>query len=405
MDGDREGGTHAADAAALGFYYQAFFALETLVAQSADDAAVAVERLDDVEVKADGRTLLYQLKHSISGKPPPITLKAQALWRTVKVWVDILPTVTLADTTLHLVAVGAIPADSPLGVLTNFDADRTALVEAMVNEAQRVLDFRAEAKAKNKALPYGDRVDGCEAFQALSETERLNLIRRILVQQNSPTIDEIEGRIAGHLKLLPVDQRPVVAKRLIEWWDRQIVYSLCGKRERVITRAELQAQIMSLVSDLEEGKLLPELETATPPQDYQPDGMLARQIHLVEGKPSDLSKAIREEWKAREQRSRWLNLNPAMAAAINDYDLVLEEHWSDRHTQMTEECAEMDDGKKCESGLKLLRWTHEHAPLAVRPIAEGWTAPYYVRGSYQVLAINLKVGWHPDFASLLKGNE
>jgi hypothetical protein len=224
-----------------------------------------------------------------------------------------------------------------------------------------------------------------------------------LIRQSSPTIGEIESRIAEHLKLLPLNQRPLVAKRLIEWWDRQVVYSLCGMRERMVTRAELQAQIMSVVGDLEEDKLLPELETTNPPEDYLPDGMLTRQIRLVNGKRSDLSKAIREEWKAREQRSRWLNANPAMATTINEYDLVLVEHWSDLHTQMTEECIELDDKIKCETGLKILRWTHEQAPMAVRPIAESWTAPYYVRGSYQVLAINLKVGWHPHFLELLEG--
>jgi hypothetical protein len=403
MSDDQKSELHAAGAAALGFYYQAFFALETLVAQSADDAAIAVERLDDVELNADGRNLLYQLKHSISPAPPPITLKARALWRTVKVWADLLPDLTLEDTTLHLVAVGDIPNDSPLTALTTLDADRSELVGAMVEEAQHVMDARTSAAKGRKPLPYGDRADGCEAFLSLTETERHNLMRRALVQKNSPTIDEIEARVANDLKLLPVDQRPLVAQRLIEWWDRQIVYSLCGKRERAVKRAELQAQIMSIVADLEEGKLLPEFETATPPGDYQPDSMLARQIRLVNGKPSDLSKAIREEWKAREQRARWINGNPAMAATINDYDLVLKEHWADRHTQMSEDCAEWEDGGKCEGGLKILRWTHEQAPLVVRPIAEGWTAPYYVRGSYQVLAINLTVGWHPDFANLLKG--
>lgn len=399
----RKNELHTAEAAALGFYYQTFFALETLVAQSADDAAVAVERLDDVELNADGRTLLYQLKHSISGTPPPITMKARALWRTVKVWVDLLPTITLADTTLHLVAVGEIPKNSPLLALTSLDADRSELVAAMVDEAQRVIDARAEAARATKPLPYGDRTDGCEAFLGLSNTGRLNLMRRVQVQQNSPTIDEIEGRVADHLKLLPVDQRPLVAKRLIEWWDRQIIYSLCGKRERAIARTELQAEIMSIAGDLEQGKLLPEFETATHPEDYQPDGMLARQIQLVAGKRSDLLKGIREEWKAREQRARWISANSAMATTINEYDLVLKEHWSDRHMQMCEECAEREGKTKCEEGLKLLRWTHEDAPLSVRPIAEGWTAPYYVRGSYQVLAINLTVGWHPDYAEMLKG--
>lgn len=401
MGEEQKNQLHSAEAAALGFYYQAFFALETLVAQNADDAAIAVERLDDVELTADRHTLLYQLKHSISVTPPPITLKARALWRTVKVWIDLLPTLVLADTTLHLVAVGAIPEDSPLNLLTSLDLDRTELVEAMAGEAQRVVEVRSAAAKAKKPLPYGDRVDGCEAFLTLSETERLNLMRRVLVQQNSPTIEEIEARVASHLKFIPVDQRPIVAKRLIEWWDRQIIYSLCSKRDRAVARAELQAQIMSIVGDLEEGKLLPEFEVATPPQDYQPDGMLARQVRLVSDRSSDLTRAIREEWKAREQRARWVTANSAMAATITDYDLVLEEYWADRHMQMSEDCAGLQHQHKCAEGLKILRWTHEQAPLVIRPIAEGWTAPYYVRGSYQVLAINLTVGWHPDFVDLL----
>ena len=70
---------------------------------------------------------------------------------------------------------------------------------------------------------------------------------------------------------------------------------------------------------------------------------------------------------------------------------------------MVEECSEFSDKEKCASGLGFPRWSHEQAPAEVRPVTEGWNAPYYVRGSYQVLAINVRVGWHPDFASLLGG--
>jgi hypothetical protein len=392
---------HSAEAAALGFYYQAFFALLTLMGQETDNAAVGIEQLDDVDLKVDGHNLLYQLKHSISNAPPPITLKSKALWKTVKVWVDILPMLTLSETTLHLVTVAKLGLDSPLIALTDLGTERAELVEAMSQEAQRVLDARAAAAKAGKPLPHGDRVDGCSAFLALTETERLNLLRRTVIQHGSPTVAAIEDNVAGYLKLLPPEQRPIVARRLVEWWDRQIIYSLCGKRERVVSRGELQHQISAIVSDIEQDRLVPDFEVASPPEDYQPDGMLARQIKLVDGKASDLSKAIREEWKAREQRAKWLNGSPAMAATINDYDLVLEEHWSDRHGQMVEECAELDHDVKCRSGLKILRWTHEEAPGVVRPIAMGWNAAYYVRGSYQVLAIDLKVGWHADYTKLL----
>jgi hypothetical protein len=397
----QQGVAHSAEAAALGFYYQAFFALLTLMGQETDNAAVGIEQLDDVDLKVDGHNLLYQLKHSVSTAPPPITLKSKALWKTVKVWIDVLPALTLSETTLHLVTVAKLGPDSPLIALTDPGAERTELVEAMAQEAQRVLDARAAAAKAGKALPHADRVDGCSAFLGLTETERLNLLRRTVIQDSSPAVADIEENVAEFLKLLPPEQRPIVARRLVEWWDRQIVYSLCGKRERVVSRGELQHQISAIISDIEQDKLVPDFEVASPPEDYQPDGMLARQVKLVDGKPSDLSKAIREEWKAREQRAKWLNGSPAMAVTINDYDLVLEEHWSDRHGQMVEKCADLDHKGKCKSGLQILRWTHEEAPNVVRPIAQGWNAAYYVRGSYQVLAIDLKVGWHADYVKLL----
>ncbi|MCU0622679.1 MAG: hypothetical protein MUF53_02310, partial [Gemmatimonadaceae bacterium] len=66
--------THAAEGAALGFLYQSFYALRTLVLLTTDQAAVSVERLDDVELTADGQTLLFQLKHSLSARPAEVTL-------------------------------------------------------------------------------------------------------------------------------------------------------------------------------------------------------------------------------------------------------------------------------------------------------------------------------------------
>jgi len=401
MDDDRVSETHAAEGSALGFWYQAFYALLTLVRLTTDDAAVGIEQLDDVELRADGQKLLFQLKHSISANPPAITIKSRSLWRTMKVWIDALPTLNLAETTLHLVAVGKIPQDCPLRALINADADRAALVAAMTAEANRVLAARDAAAKAKKALPYGDRVDGCQAFLNLTEAVRLNVLRRAVIRPDSPTITEIEKQIATYFHFVLPEHRAAVAKRLIEWWDRQIVYSLCGERERVITRAELQSQIMTIVADLEQEKLVPEFETVGPPDDYQPDGMLARQIALVKGKPFDLKRAIREEWKAREQRGRWLSDNPAMASKISEYDQVLREHWSDRHAEIVDACADLKDDDKCASGLQLLRWTHNDAPTAVRPIAASWGAAYYIRGSYQVLAINLKVGWHPDYETLL----
>lgn len=395
-------GVHEASASALGFYYQAHFALVSLISQSADDAAVAVERLDDVELQVNGQNLLYQLKHSISSKPPTVTLSCVALWKTIKVWIDILPNLSLAETTLHLVAVGAIPSDSPLVALCDQQSDRTLLLKALKEEAERVMNERALAAVAGKKLPHADRASGCKAFLELDDSNRRNLIRRIQINPNSPDITKLEQLVADKLHVLPITHRQLVAERLIEWWGRQVVYSLCDKRERVISATELKYQISLFNSAIEEELLLPDFQTAAHPADYQPHSMLGRQISLVEGSNTDLSKAIREQWRAQQQRSKWVKGNPGLKSKINDYDELLTEHWADRHQQMVEDCHEEDDGFKRKKGLELLRWTHNEAPNYVEPIAQGWSGHYYVRGSYQVLAVDLQVGWHPDYKELLK---
>jgi hypothetical protein len=94
-----------------------------------------------------------------------------------------------------------------------------------------------------------------------------------------------------------------------------------------------------------------------------------------------------------------------MSVTIDEYDDLLIERWSDRHSRMVEDCAELGNKEKSALGLGLLRWTHDEAPNLVRPIAGVWNADFYVRGSYQVLAINLKVGWHPEYTNLLGTDE
>ncbi|RMO45376.1 hypothetical protein ALQ40_03362 [Pseudomonas syringae] len=402
MDNTESNTVHDASPAALGFYYQSQFALLTLLSQTADDAAVAIERLDDVELKANGQKLLFQLKHSVQGNPPPVTLASVALWKTIRVWIDALPLVSLAETTFHLVSVGKVPDNSPLLALCDTHADREELLKSMVEEASRVIDDRASAKSAGDKPPHGPRAAGCEAFLALDASVRLSLLRRVHIVQDSVTIGKIPDEVSQRLHILPKEQRLKAAERLLGWWDQQVVYTLCGKRERVIQRSEMEHCISSIIAQLEEEKLVAEFDLVSHPEDYEADGMLYRQIALVGGKGSDVSRAVREQWRAKEQRSKWIIDNPQMRSKIAGYDAKLTEHWSDRHVQMAEDCEDLDADQVRAKGLELLRWTHAFAPNQVEPIAPSWQGHYYVRGTFQVLAIDLQVGWHADYRKLLK---
>lgn len=393
--------SHAAAPAALGFYYQSFFALKTLVALTGDDGAVAIESADDVELKDNGQRLLFQLKHSLKTNPTVITISSKGLWRTLKAWIDVLPGLTLSETLFHLVTVAPIAKESILETLGTPKADRKPLVAALVQEAERVVSERKAAAQAKKPLPHADRAAGCEAFLRLTPDGRLNLMRQTRIQPGTMPIDKMEGAIAQMLTLIKPEDRASVAQRLMEWWDRQVIYSLCKKRPQFISRGELQECITEFIGDIEHDRLAADFETIAHPSDYQPDGMLTRQINLVDGKSHDLTKAIREEWRARQQRSKWVNDRPNMAAEIATYDRILKEYWSDRHMEIVESCEDQEEAEKRSKGLGLLRWAHNDAPTTVRSIVPGFEAPYYVRGSYQVLAIDQEVGWHPDYLTLL----
>lgn len=396
--------SHAAEAAALGFYYQSLYALRAVLLAPHDDTAVCLERLDDVEILANGQPLLVQLKHSMSQAPAPISLSSRALWKTLKAWIDVLPKVALSETRFQLVTVAQLGAGSALDALMDDTQDRTALVAALLQEAQRVVDEHRQAKANGvQPATHADRVRSCTAFLALDERVRRSMVDRITIFTGASKITEISGDIAATLVNFPPDQREAISTRLIEWWDLQVVLSLCDRRDRAISRLEVLQQVSTLAGEIARAELIADYEVFLPPEDHVADSMIARQIELVGGTKHEIRAAERDEWRARSQRHRWITERVDMASRIELYDDVLREAWQDKHGVMTETCEAADDKVKRSRGLELFRWVFNDAHSQVRPFARNWSATYYVRGSYQVMATRLSVGWHPNFAVLLGG--
>lgn len=394
--------THSAVDTILGFRYQELYALLLLWRESNDDAQVFIETLDDVVLVVDGQTLLEQLKHSLAIKPTPLTIKSVSLWKTLKVWIDILPDVELTQTRFNLVSVADLAADTLLNVLLEDRSDRTNLLVALEQEAKRVLRERMEAKANQaKELPHITRAPGCEAFLNLADNSRARLLEKISLKPGEQNITNIEQSLAQSQTSVIACHRAIVAQRLVEWWDRQVLHSMCGMREKGITRFELIQQHMTIVSELELDQFTNPFATSNPPVSHQPSSMINKQISLVNGSDGDLNRAIREEWRARKTRSVWSIENPARFDQIARYDDRLTEEWFDRHTELCEDCDDVVEKTNCAKGLELLKWSHLQAPNDLEAIAATVVAPYYVRGSYQVLSIVGRVGWHPNFRKRL----
>lgn len=367
-----------------------------------DDAAVLMETLDDVVLVASGQTLLEQLKHTLAPNPSPLTLKSVSLWKTLRAWIEVLPKVDITRTRFKLISVANVQAGSVLEALLDDESDRSALLLALKEEAERVRKERAEAKSAGKAkLPHSERASGCDAFLELSSDIRSTLISAVRLKPGQVDIANIEEALAKSLTAVPAAKRPLVAERLVEWWDRQVLYSMCNKREKTISRFEIVQRHSEIVADIEFDKLPNPFETVRPPESHKPDSMIEKQILLVDGTQGELDRAIREEWRARETRSAWSTENPARHDLILRYDERLTEEWADRHAEIREQCDQASEDEAKAKGHQLLRWSHFNAPSELEPITPTFVSPFYVRGSFQVLSITGQVGWHPNFRTLL----
>lgn len=395
------GPSHAATDSAVGYYYQALYALVVLLDLD-DDAGVSIETKDDVEVVGPTPRLM-QLKHSL-GIPPALTEKNDGLWNTLGIWMD-LRDQSCAD--FFFVTSAEIAPDSPLLELASTGGAREKAREALVREAKRVLSEcespkkpackRAKQAGQSQAA-YKKRRPPCQAFLNLSEDEQRAFLRRILILHRQFKAPAIEEEVERRLSIVTADVRKLLASRIVEWWDYRATRSLLGTAQRIVTKSELLGRINTLTVELSDGNL-PDDFSSVEPADVGAEigSIMEEQIALVDGGPARVHRAALARWRARQQRDRWLNERTDVRDALTDFDSRLVAAWRDRHGPLRDDTAQAGEPRKRAEGRKLLDWSHHDAPNAIEQPAVNWSAPFLTQGTYQQLAEEKQVGWHPDF--------
>ncbi|GAB5510408.1 MAG: hypothetical protein Rhims3KO_18090 [Hyphomicrobiales bacterium] len=396
---------HDATASALGFRYQERYALLQLLETKDDEAAIAVEALDDVHLRANGVDLLEQLKHSLDPNPKPLGRKSANLWMTIRIWCELLPTIDLKSTQFAIIAVAPIAEGSALCCLKTQGSDRSSLLAELKTEAERVIGDIEIAKLVGKPKPHKRRAPGAMAFLAISKSQREELIQRVSIQPDAKTISGLEEAIAQLLDTYPLLQRANLAAKLCEWWDRQVLLSFDGKRDRFIKRHELLEQLSETSAMLKSEALLESFSSKQPPPVFDTHEMLAKQCELVKALPAMIKRARVSEWQARNQRAAWSTEAPSKHSKIVEYDERLVLEWTYQHETACENSKVGQEADMVANGRSVLRWALEEAAQDVGSIESTVTSPFYVRGSYQVLSIEGRVGWHPEYRTLLGFDE
>ena len=237
-------------------------------------------------------------------------------------------------------------------------------------------------------------------YLGLTDDERLGLVRRLDVEDESFSVREYAAEVAAHLNTSPRSIRTNLAERLIEWWDRQMALALTGRRSRVLRRAEVLEVIASTIQNLFSDRLPDDFANKEPPDTLDESPVLVRQIKLIDGSQFWITEAKQERWRARSQRDSWLAEQMSIVERLDGFDKGLVREWRLRF-EPTTPMPTMDEQAEIRRGQQIFKWAFTEAWRDVPPIHPEWRTPYLVRGTYQELANRRMVGWHPRFATLL----
>lgn len=110
--------------------------------------------------------------------------------------------------------------------------------------------------------------------------------------------------------------------------------------------------------------------------------------------------AIRNYYRAFEQRSRWIREDLLHIGELGKYEDKLIEEWEITFEQKKDELGESaSEAEKKKIARQVYRWIESGDLYNIRP---GIQDKSISRGSYQMLSDELKVGWHLEFKERLK---
>lgn len=385
---------HQATEQMLGYLYQIRYALVLLLNNDNPDYQISIEKFDDVAFDKDGQPVqLIQLKHHIK-KKGNLTDSSADLWRTLKVWIDVLSQKPeLVDSTEFLIITTAIaPKHSAAWYLKQNDRDPNtayAKLKDVCNQSQNI----AQQKYYN-------------AFLSANQLTVKKLFERIYIIDGASNIIDVEKVVKKHIRYSCIPKyEDLICERLEGWWYKMAIEALCSDNPIFVKQNQVRSFIVSVsqeysdenlpiddffdVDDLKENSL------------SENEKIFYEQLKLICLGSRSMQNALRDYYRAFKQRAAWVRNDLLYVNELEKYERRLVDEWNHAFAEMEDTLAEIEsitEEEKVRAGRKLLS-DIEKKDIRIRPKCG---EAFVMRGSYHMLANKLKVGWHVDFLDRLK---
>jgi len=389
----------AAAAAAVGYLYQARLALLLCIphVNSGVEIEVSIERIDDVSFEKDGTPYeRLQAKHHIN-RVASLSNASTDLWKTLRVWAE----ATKDDPSLPsraklvLVTTGAAPPGSAATLLR--PAHSYPPGSKRIPKAANELLTQVAQTSKNEAL-----APAFGAFLGLAESMRSALLSAVEILDNQPLITDLDKELEHSLRLVAPAGKAAAAREMLEgWWWPKICAALMADPPEAIPIGVMEAKLDDIRDMLKRDALVADFEHAEPGEaeiaEY--DGFrFVKQLQVIGLGGNRLRFAKRDYYRAFVQRSKWTREHVVLDEELEKFEHRLVEEWEPRFAAM---CGAHGDSNPDDEKLKLdaqqlYYWVETDARFPFRSL----TAKFLNVGSYHILANDLRVGWHKDYATL-----
>jgi len=351
---------------------------------------ISIEKLDDVAFDKEG-SAIELLQTKFHGPVGNLTDRSPDIWKTVRVWLEAIKSgdITLGQATLSLITTQSLPENSIAYYLSS-ESGRN--IEKALKVMQEICVERNKTNQK-----------GYDAFQALSDVQQKAFVNDIYIVGKSDNLTQIGTKISGYGRQYVASEKvSAFIERVEGIWFKWCVESL-NDDFGVINLEGFQELLDKLRPEYTETNLPAEFTEELPNLiDIEHDTRtFVQQLRLFNAPKKLIEQAIVYYFRAFEQRTKWINDGLVQPGELNGYNQRLHEQW-DEHQSFVELFGEIrTEQNKREYSAKLYK---ECIQNGVIPIRKDFIEAYVAKGSYHILSDELKIGWHPDYIDMLKGD-
>jgi len=264
-------------------------------------------------------TDLLQTKHHRKGSAS-LTDASPDLWKTLRIWFEGHGSEQIpATANLYLVTTTVAPDRTAASWLRATSRDLAA--------AQHALDATA-ASSTNQT-----NMSAYAAYLKATLAERTAILHKVIIIDAAPTVADLDGELRQEVYWAAGrEHHAAFLDRLEGWWLRRILRQLTAASQDRVGSVELEAQMSDLREQfkqealpIDEDLLEFTLDDAT--KAAHEDSTFVRQLEIIKAGKRRIAAAIRDYYRAYEQRSRWIRDDLVVGLDLSKYEKRLCEEW------------------------------------------------------------------------------